>query len=357
MKIALLNLQYDNNYGGNIQRYALMTVLQRLGHDVTHMNLRFNFNHLTTKEKVKKNIKKIVYKYILRKPFVDSPQENFQRKYVQSCEVMDRFYNKYIQHTNIIGSKNELKKNIDYDLFIVGSDQVWRKSIASFYGIETYFFDYLPDNMKRIAYGVSLGISENELDIEDINNLTPLYQKFAAVSVREDSALQLFKQYGWNKPLAEQVLDPTLLLTQNDYLELINGGFTVRPNGNMFCYILDPSPEKNNIIKNYEKEKGLNSFVVGLSTEKQMSMQQWLRSFSESKFVITDSYHGVVFSIIFNKQFKLINNAFRGNARFESLFRLLDISAQEDTIDYSRVNARINKLRIKSIDFLRHSVV
>lgn len=355
MKIALLNLQYDNNYGGNLQRYALMSILERMGHDVTHLNLRFNYDPAPWYSKCYRTTKRVL-KRILGRNVLIFPERKRQKEYERLCSVTDCFYNRYIKHTAIIGHKYKLTKQGRYDAYIVGSDQVWRKTIASIYGIDTFFLDFVPETckVKRIAYGVSLGTSSNELNEDDLKRLTPLYQLFDAVSVREDSALTLFDRYGWKYPQAMHVLDPTLLLEQSDYMELIYDGSTIESIGNMFCYILDPSKEKEEIIKDYERNLGLTSFEIGLGDK--MGIQQWLRSFYDSEFIVTDSYHGVVFSIIFNKPFKFISNAFRGNARIESLISSLSISLDNEEFDWDAINDRIKKLKNQSILFLEDSL-
>lgn len=357
MKIGLLNLQYDTNYGGNIQRYALMTVLQRMGHDVTHLNLRFNFNDTPLYRRLLRLCKRILMKSIGHLNVSLLKEYSQQKKYEKECAITDAFYNAYIKHTTCIYSKEKLSQHTDYDAFVVGSDQVWRKTIADYYGIGTYFFDYLPDSCKakRIAYGVSLGTSENELSNEDIIRLSPLYAKFAAVSVRENSGIKLLHDYGWKKPMPKLVLDPTLLLIKDDYIKIINDGVAGPSDGNMFCYILDPSPEKNSIIREYEQKKNLKSFVIG-DKENKVAIQQWLRSFYDSKFVVTDSFHGMVFCIIFNKPFKLIHNKFRGNARFESIMNELQIPEDTEQIDWNLTNSLVEQKRKYAFDFLESAL-
>lgn len=357
MRIGLLNLQYDTNYGGNIQRYALMTVLQRLGHDVTHLNLRFNFNEAPLYRRTLRLCKRLVMKSIGRLEVPVLKEYRQQHRYEQECVLTDAFYNRYIKHTPCISSVNQLSKYTDFDAFVVGSDQVWRKTIADYYGIATYFFDYLPLNCKakRVAYGVSLGTSENELSKEEIERLAPLYARFSAVSVREDSGVKLLMEYGWINPTPHLVLDPTLLLTKNDYITLINDGVAHPSEGNMFCYILDPSAEKSLLIHEYEHMKKLKQFIVG-DKENKVPIQQWIRSFYDSEYVVTDSFHGMVFCLIFNKPFKLIHNKFRGNSRFESIMRELQIPEDTEQIDWNLTNSLIEQKRKYAIDFLKSAL-
>ena len=357
MKIALLNLQYDNNYGGNLQRYALMKVLQDMGHDVTHLNLRFNFNPQPWYIKLKRIPRRILYKLFRNRHIDIFPEYNRQKLYEQQCSTTDIFYNRYIKHTPIIDSKKKLQSFLGYDLYFVGSDQVWRKTIAAIYGISTFFFDYLPKDITspRIAYGVSLGTDENELNKQDLNDLTPLYHKFEAVSVREESALKLLESYKWNSPKPIQVLDPTLLLDKTDYNILITNGETHPLAGNLFCYILDMTDEKQKIIDKISKQKDLKPFFINIK-QPQPPIEQWLRSFRDSEYIITDSYHGLVFATIYNKPFILIQNAFRGNARFDSLFKTLYIGTSIENPIWDCVNQNINYWRDISINFLNNSL-
>ena len=283
------------------------------------------------------------------------PEYHRQKQYEHLCEKTDAFYYRYIKHTKKILYKKELYKQLGYDLYIVGSDQVWRKKIAAIYGIDTFFFDFLPQYSSRIAYGVSFGTDSNELTDADIKRLLPLYEHFKAVSVREPSGLQLIDSYGWNKQKVDWVVDPTLLLDRNDYKKLITDGKTIKPKGNMFCYILDNSEDKQEIIRAEAQKRHLKPFCLGLSEP--ASIEQWLRNFSDSEFVITDSYHGLVFSIIFNKPFILIRNQFRGNTRFNAIFELCDLHSDDGSnLDWHVVNEKIAQKRDFSIQWIKNAI-
>lgn len=356
MRIALLNLPVDNNYGGNLQRYALMKVLQEMGHEVTHLNLRFNYNPAPLYVQCYRILRRIASRVLKRSRCEIIPEIRRQQTYKRICAVTDVFYNKYVKHTKPIYSKKALQKLQNYDVYMVGSDQVWRKSFAWCYDISTYFFDYLSieNDSLRIAYGVSLGTDIEEYNEKDLRILTPLFNKFKAVSVRERSALTLFKQYGWDVPTATLVLDPTLLLTKQNYIELIESTKTELSGGNLFCYILDMDEEKQTLIKKVEQEKGLTAFVTSL--KKQSSVEQWLRSFLDADYIITDSYHGLLFSTIFNKPFHLFYNPLRGNSRFDSVLQSLYSNTSIENPDWNIVNDNLLKWRQKSISYLYESL-
>lgn len=356
MKIALLNLQYDNNYGGNLQRYALMTILQRMGHDVTHLNLRFKF-YPDNKLKYLKILFWRIYDRVIHGRRTPIFQEFYQRKnYYRDCQNTESFYNKYIKHTKIIESKKKLSKFQKFDVFIVGSDQVWRKKFTQMHGVESFFFDFVKDSTKRIiAYGASLGSSESELSKEDIEKLTPFYKRFSNVSVRELSALHLLDEYNWSNPQPTLVLDPTLLLNKKDYIDIINNNKTSNCPGNLFCYILDLNNGIEAQINHIAQTKNLCPFFSSLK-QNCISVPQWLRAFNDSKFIITDSYHGVLFSIIFQKPFYFFQNQFRGNARFENLQQIFNIQANQEISNFSCINKELKKQKNHSFLFLSNAL-
>lgn len=355
MKIALLNLPVDNNYGGHLQRYALMKVLQEMGHDVTHLNLRFHY-HLPWYKVPFSYTKRIILKYVLGRDVRINQEKYSREQYEERCAITEPFYQKYIKHTEPIYEFSDLRNYQDFDAYLVGSDQVWRKKITNRY-LSSMFLDFLPKDCKakRIAYGVSLGVADNELSVEEISKLSELYKRFDAVSVREDSALELFKQYGWNSPQAVQVLDPTLLLKKEDYQILIQNGATEPSRGNLFCYILDKNKEKEQIIQLKAEELHLMPFEVGLKDEKPANIEQWLRSFADAEYVITDSYHGLLFSIIFEKNFYLIRNQFRGNARFDALLNKLNLKNVLHLFELDRISDAVKKERNNSKTYLINS--
>lgn len=350
MKIALLNLPFDSNYGGNLQRYALVKILQDMGAEVEHIFIMYRPILKWYKKPiaiVTRSIRRFLGKY-------NGPvfwEKAYWRKYLNMYQDALAFYNKYIPHTALITKKSKLKDLPTYDAYIVGSDQVWRKKIASAFGLSTFFFDFLNDSKApRYAYAVSLGTEENELNNEEIKELASLYTKFANVSVRESSGLNLLDSYGWNTPQPCLCLDPTLLLKAKDYNALIDAAETKPCDGNLFCYILDKTPETDALVIEESKKRNLRPFEQSLGQDgKSMTIEQWLRCFRDSDFIITDSYHGTVFSIIYKKPHITLKNNFRGNTRLEELDRIFH-SCEE--LDYEN-NEIYKELRCRSLEFLQ----
>lgn len=354
MKVALLNFPFDNNYGGNLQRFALMRVLENLGHEPEHLFTQLYWNIPNRFKMFFIKLRFFLFKKISYSLLCEL---NGKYEYDKQNESAIVFYDKYVNHTKPIMHPTQLANYQKYDAYIVGSDQVWRKSMSWKFPYETMFFNWLEcETSRRIAYGVSFGTEDKELSIEDVNNIGVLYKKFYAISVREDTGLKLLQEYGWDSPHAVQVLDPTLLLEKSDYEDIVRKGDTTRSSGNLFCYILDLDDSKEKIIKSISEIKQLVPFYIGIENDEQPSIEQWLRSFIDAEYVVTDSFHGCVFSIIFNKPFKLIPNPRRGISRFKSLFTLLGVDEENQKFDWGIISQNLLIHRKKSIEFLQNSL-
>ena len=355
MRIAILNLLYDNNYGGHLQRFALLTVLNELGNETVHLYCRNEPSSVS--DKIKDSIRELLF---LLTSFLSkyNLMVSFCNRYGNKNMAGDMFYKKYVKHTTQITNREELKKYLDFDVFVVGSDQVWRKKYMS-WGIGTYFFDYLPNNKTRVAYSISLGANKEECTPEEIEQLAPLYKQFKAVSVREDSALEILHNRGWDTPKPVLTLDPTMLLSRDRYLAIIDDNKTCTPKGDLFVYVLDKSDEVKNVISKYNLNAKYQLYSISIKSRNPQSVPQWLRNFRDAKCVITDSYHGLVFSILFNKPFYLVLNEQRGAARFTSLLNQLGLTQnglEMQQQDWIEVNRKIDKLRARSYGFIKKAL-
>ena len=292
----------------------------------------------------------------------------FKAPYQIIRQHTDRFIHKYICHFYKKIWDSDIASR--FDAVIVGSDQVWRPKYSQ--PIEEAFLSFLGDaDIKRIAYAASFGVDYCEYTDEQRKRCSSLLKKFNAVSVRESSGVQLCQEYFDTKAI--QVLDPTLLLSADDYRALIKKGKTQPSKGNLLVYMLDRTKEKEAFVERIAQEKGLTPFwmssdvdddTLPLEQRIKMPVEQWLRSFDDAEFVLTDSFHGCVFSIIFRKQFLAMGNKERGLSRFQSLLALfslqdrLILSPDEyksnlSSIDYDQVQARLKFLQTQSFSFLK----
>lgn len=364
MRIAILTLPLYTNYGGILQCYALQTVLQRMGHDVQVLTKpQYGFSYCWIYPMA--ICKRLIKRYVLKKDvdILRAPHEVIRKN-------TDRFIKQYIHQYKCKNWTSNLAKR--YDAIVVGSDQVWRPKYSQ--PIEYAFLSFLDDSpIRRISYAASFGVDKCEFTKEQLKVCSSLMKKFDAVSVREISGIKLCRNcFGVNN--AVQMLDPTLLLSAEDYRTLINNVKTNPSNGNMLVYILDKTEEKIVLVNKIAEERGLIPFWLdspdeeneGLPLKKRakMSIEQWLRSFDDAEFVFTDSFHGCVFSIIFKKQFLVIGNKERGLSRFHSLLGLLSLrnrlilspneyKANLSLIDYCQVQGLLYILQNQAFSFLR----
>lgn len=376
MKVGILTQPLHDNYGGLLQAYALKEVLISLGHEVIIINRRAKKR---TKIRIIASIIKNKIQGDGRISIANLPEK---QKEVISKETI-KFREKYIPELSQLitcnESMSELNK-IGFDAYVVGSDQSWRPVYSP--KISNYFIDFAENekDIKRISYAVSFGVSDWEFSKKDTEMCSSLAKKFDAISVREDSGIELVKTYLGKD--AVHVLDPTLLLGKEHYVQIASEEKQVKSKGNLKVYILDKTLEKQRFIDLIEGRLGFKQFEVfpkkriGINKLKNIEdfvfpdPSKWLRAYQDAKFVITDSFHGTVFSILFNIPFLVIGNKERGMARFESLLKMfglenrlitdlknykIDDFLQKD-IDWERVNAILKKEKSKSLSFLKDNL-
>lgn len=377
MKIGILTQPLQANYGGLLQNYALQQVLLRAGHEVETIDWFPSYNSLRERiYRVKRAMLSVFFpeKYPkLRYKITEEERKVIQRN-------TNHFISTYINHTEKVRSKVGFitkAKDGKYDAYVVGSDQCWRPRYNAF--LSAMFLDFAKEEKpKRISYAASFGTDQWEFTQEMTSICAPLAQKFDFVSVREDSGVKLCKEHlGVD---AIHVLDPTLLLTKEDYIHLIEAEKEPKAKGTLFNYILDPDAFKTAFINRVAKERELKSFQVLPKCQAETrtkddvknhiedcvfpSVTTWLRAFMDAEMTIVDSFHGMVFSIIFNKPFWVIGNANRGMSRFISLLklfhledRLLDANQLQEVdinrpIDWASVNATLKQKRNECINML-----
>lgn len=372
MKIGILTQPLFTNYGGILQAYALQHVLLSMGHEVKiirrdpkYLSTRFPNNLLL-------DIKYYLRKLLRKKSCARSAR---QIRYISSQTY--RFINKYINITESLYTETQLRKYIaknPYDVYVVGSDQVWRPAMSP--NIYNFFLDFVTyDKARRVAYAASFGVDNWEFSEEQTQICSQLAKMFDAISVREESGVDLCEKYlGVN---ATHVLDPTLLLSEEEYTSLVIAENEPKLNGDLFCYVLDITKETMACIDMIKASMGYSDYYCmpdyndasyNIAKYRHLCVYppvtQWIRSFMDAKMVFTDSFHGTVFSIIFNKPFWVIGNKKRGLSRIESLLEQFglqdrfitidDVSNTEwsKTIDWDEVNQKRDSLKDFSISYL-----
>lgn len=372
MKIGILTLPFGKNYGGMLQTYALQQALMKMGHECTTINLRPVHEKPTLTNKLKKN--HLLRKLLGKRFAFDAKEEALIQQYT------NLFIKQHIRTTSLVyAGETDKLGGYDYKAYIVGSDQVWRPNYTP--NIRHYFFDFLKDKPEaiKIAYAASFGVDDWEFSAEDTKACAALAQKFNAISVREKSGIEQCRRY-FGVDHVKQLLDPTLLLDKEDYIRLVKDETSESENNQLTAYILDPTEDKLKTVNRISSDLGLHtSEFILLPTPKNrpksitpyilQPVTQWLHSFINARYVITDSFHGTVFAILFNKPFITIANKERGFSRFSSLletFKLQDRLVHNEKeitpelihapIDFNQVNDILRQEREKAISFLRESL-
>ena len=348
MRVGIITQPLYANYGGILQNYALQQVLIKMGHEPVTLDY---MPSLSFGRYILYAGKGILCALFPNKRHPIKPYKHF----LERPEKINAFVRNNIVLTKTIPdyTKRELEK-YGIEALIVGSDQVWRYSYNSHY-IEDMYLEFAKDfRCPKVAYGASFGVEQWNYPESRSEEVRKLAKQFNAVSVREDSGVALCRD-GLGIE-AVTVLDPTLLLKMSDYDKFC---FAPTPYEQAYlaAYVLDITEEKKDYINKVAEAKGLKVKMMTVS-EAGVSIESWLSSIRNADYVITDSYHGSLFSIIFGKQFETLINTKRGADRFYSLFARLSIQSQsvEYPIDYTSVYRELDKLREQSLLFLTSSL-
>lgn len=369
MRIAILTLPLHTNFGGILQCYALQTVLERMGHDITVLNTDFEI--INNKTRIEILIKRLI-KTVLGK---ESKFYNWKTDREITRKNTQVFIDKYI-HIRNVTDLTLLEEN-NFDAIVVGSDQIWRP--LYYQPIVNAYLKFAKDwaSIRRIAYAASFGTDIWEYTPQETDECVALLKLFNSVSVRENSGINLCKQHLGRD--AVQVLDPTLLLTKEDYSNLISQSNIKRRNGGGLCYyFLDVTPKKLQLTERIAKERKIVSYsgnnpnvekyYLQFEERIQLPIEQWIANMMDASLVVTDSFHGCVFSILFNKPFLAIGNKERGLDRFISLLsqfglehNLLtscddEVSMTGFYFNWDEINRKLEILREKSMMFLNSSL-
>lgn len=368
MKVALVIFRFGPSHGSILQTYALTRTLESMGHKVTIIDRQRPFDINNFKTLISRVVKNVLRGEISRNDFyLDSfsPLE---------MSELNLFINRELRAQTITtrSSKNLYKiGKMDFDAYVVGSDQTWRPKYV--FNIYDYFLDFVPEKKKckRVAYAPSFGTSDWEYTEEQENKCKELARRFNAISVREEDGLKMCQDRLCVD--ATHVLDPTLLLQSNDYKKFVTKGGS----SYLGCNFLDFSQSKIAIVHRVAEKLSLpiNQLIQmgnkGISPQERIapSIEKWLSGICNSEFMLVDSFHATVFCILFHKKFLTIGNQARGLSRFVSLLKMVgledrlitengnfDCRLLNSEIAWDKVEEKLSVNREKSIRFLRESL-
>lgn len=375
MKIGVLTLPLHTNYGGILQAYALQQVLTRQGHEAVLIDQEHCF-HIPLWKKPLVYAKQMVKKYLLGRDIPIVVDKYWKNLWETRTKYTGKFIEKNIART-LVENISELKAD-DFDAIVVGSDQIWRRPYNTWFpGVENAFLAFAKEwNIKRVSYAASFGTDDWEYNEEQTANCSELAKLFDAISVREVSAIDVCKRHLGVE--AVHMVDPTMLLNSDDYKELFKDYDSQASADTLMCYVLDKCEETDNIIAEIAKNRNLTPYFTNSRTEDETApleervqppVEEWLKSFNDAEFIITDSFHACVFSILFKKPFMVYGNKERGYARFSSLLSTFGLEERLITshkeliekidllntpINYDKVYEVLNNKRKDGYSFLEN---
>lgn len=373
MRIGIIAFHKAMNYGAVLQMYALYTYLKQQGHDPFVIDFKQTYPDGYLKWRIG---------YLFKHPFdiFTAVKNRLFSKRDELClkQGFHAFLNRFITFTETAQTLDELQQYPPAaDLYICGSDQIWNPNEIGFYA--AYFLDFGPTDVKRISYGASFG--RKEIPPEYVDVLIMHLKRFEAISVREASGVEIVEQLTGRD--ATQVLDPTLLL--DDYFEVIDDSLT--PSGKyILVYRLHQERRltkwMSDLINNISRETGLPVYTIspnnkyrGLEVGKQLhpSPSEFLGLIKDANLVITNSFHGTVFAILFNRNFITCARDCHGDRQNLRMTELLDglgllqhfiafgsesnsLSVARTSVDYESVYRKLTDMRHGSYDYLKKNL-
>ena len=388
-RVGVFSLYHNNlNCGGQLQAYALCKKISELGYCAEQV--RHNFVHLKSNEnKFEKihrifcnnfGIKKIQNRFKAKKEHevIVSNDQRFVPNLLNEREDSYKGFVDKVPHSDIIYNVDTINDCCnEYDVFIVGSDQVWNPPQKN----SVYLLDFLPSGVKKFSYAAS--ISKTKLNAYEKASIATCLRSFSSISVREKEAVKQLSPLCSKK--VECVLDPTLLLTAEQWDEVCLD--RIVQEDYVFCYFLGNDEVERNVAAQYAKSKGVKLVTFIHSTNHYMSAdtnfgdiqvrdispERFLSLIKHADYVVTDSFHASVFSYIYKKEFFVFTRlGHKGmNSRLYTLLEL--INAQDhfcDTkekaslgyvlalqqIDYNEKKEKLEKMRASSVEFLKCSL-
>lgn len=364
MKLTILTLPFNDNYGGVLQSAALQYYLKTKNFDVQ------TFKWIPT-QGLRHRLGWLFYYFRNR----CCPFSALAKLLNGKAHYFRSFMRKHLKETTLQFS-TKIKNPLKYGTWVVGSDQVWRcdfiKRNPTF-----WFLAFLPKEIrnKSISYAASLGNSEWTFDKDLTQQVVCWAKDFKSISVREDKGKELcYEHLGVHSTV---VPDPTMLLQACDYDKMIAETINDYPKDyqtiHIAYYILDMTQEKKRYINDLENKIGTKAInlMYNPSLDSKLVLkrpiEQWLDIISKAQLIITDSFHGCVFSCIYNTNFVVFQNSTRGSSRFETLLTRLNLTNRivdpkcssnfpEEPINWDEVNEKITQFREIGEKFLEENL-
>ena len=389
MKIGIVTYVKCDNYGAELQAFALQWKLNAMGFDAEVLNLEkrnvdLKRNPVVIKGAIMQRIKKegafkaffSVMKKILEVYGRIKAEKKFADKEKKKHKLFECFFEKKIRHSEKFYTLDEVcsDETLPYDVYIAGSDQIWNYIHTD--RLDVYFLMFVNKfKAKKISYAASISIYDIPEKMRA--DYKKYFENIDVISVRELHGADLVKKYSCKT--AEVVLDPTLLLDKQDWLREVAAipeieddyllVYTLSGSSHIRKLALDIAKQMNlkvyNIKSNYvpEPNDGVKHFY-------EIGPAEWVGLWSKAKFVVTDSFHGTAFSINFNVPFlTLVNPNSMMNSRVLSILKITELENRivydtkgdcekehELFVEFHKANEIIKEWRVKSLNFLQEAL-
>lgn len=352
--VGIVTWYKNGNFGGTLQAYAISVVLKKMGFEPEFIN--FNPKNIILNQ-FKRNIRNVGFHMLY--PISAKSREkiwSFVKCNLDESPLLDS-YDKLIEYA---------KK---YEFVICGSDQIW----CCANGLDKYYFLQFVDEKKRIAYAPSIGF--NTIQEKDRVEFKKYVCEIPKLSIREKKGMQIVNEISGRE--AKVVLDPTLLLDAKQWIELL--GCKKNEEKYILCYFLNDNFEYIEYTEKLKKETGLKAKFISSKRNKNTreycvcGINDFVSLIMNAEYVLTDSFHGIAFSINFHKKFAAFKR-FKDedqNSQNSRIYNLLSMINAEDLIinphsdiaylvkknyDYATINDILATEREKSIEFLNESL-
>lgn len=367
MRVGIVSIHSAHNYGSLLQAYALQETLKKYSNDVQIINYRPKYldcQYSMFSVQIYKKYHGLINKILHLGWRIIMVKKRYE-KYVKFESFIKNEYNLTKKYTNF----NDLcKDNLNYDVVFCGSDQIWNTDITEGFD-KVFYLGFLNNDVKKASYAASIG--RQEIDKRYYDNYKESINKFDYISIREESSEKLMRAIT-NKKININ-LDPTLLLEKEKWHSLISkSNIKLKGNDYIFVYILQDNSEFVKIVNKLSEV--LNMRVISVSKKKRFKnetiypnagVEDFLFLCSNSKFVVTNSFHGTVFSIIFEKNNCIIPHLNTGNRMIDLMnsvglskrvikeYNDLNVADIIKDVDYKSVNKKLSANRKKSFDYFK----
>lgn len=371
MDVGIMTFALSDNYGALLQTYATAKAIETLG--ATPVVYKYNDNErINASMCTSAKIKHMVWKYVKNVFLFGIKKRKFNMFRKSYIPMTTRCY-----HNNY-----ELKKEPgNYDLYIAGSDQIWNPDV--FLYDKSYFLDFVPEGKRKISYASSFG--KAVFNCKNVEDYAKLLGEFECLSVRESSGVNIIKEV-CNKD-ATVVLDPTMLLDKTEWRKLaLYGKKRARNFKGILCYVMPGDKEVTETIEyvaqQLHKKTGLPIMRLGLKEYEVLKHGyeqcdiwagplDFVSYFNNAEYVVTNSFHGTAFSLVFEKKFYvIINDKLKEEQSLqERVLSILDkvnaneaiiTTSQKDVseeaiLDYNTISSKLDEERQKSLDYLKNA--